>query len=242
MFSLFKKIFQERKYNINTQFRDSLGDNLYSLIQYGSSVKADAPNPSGINLLIVLNRSTPEAHAAIRLILLNNPEIEPFVMGKRGLDRTIQSFAVKFLSISRHYKLLEGQDILENLNISLAHERFLAEQALRNLRLKIIHCFVTRGPTTNYVRFIRSLTTSIIIDISEVLRCEQLMVPDKYFDRVAALSQHFDYDVDILRRIIDLKNSPRSLSKSEVENLHRNLFILLDNTLLYIENHWVEEH
>ena len=240
MFSKIKKWFLGKEFKFDQAFEDALGDNLYSLIQYGSSVKNESDNAGNINILVVLNRSTPEAHNAIHQIILAEPQIEPFILGKRGFERTVLSFAVKFLSISRHYKLLSGQDVLADLNISLKHERFLAEQALRNLRLKIIHCYAKRGASKTYVRFVTSIMTSIIVDISEVLRCEQKNVPIKYSDRIASFTQQFDFEVTILNQLIALKKKPRSLTQYEVQALHRNLFIVLDNILLYIENHWNE--
>ncbi|TQV87693.1 hypothetical protein [Aliikangiella coralliicola] len=234
------KFFRKKSKNISLQFEAALGENLHALIQYGSSVKGSARRDSDVNLLVVLNLSTPEAHSAIHEIILENPDIEPFTLGIRGFDRTVSSFAVKFLSISRHYKVLSGHDVLSRLNISLEHERFLAEQALRNLRLKIVHCFVKKGATKAYLRFVLSLTTSIIIDISEVLRCNELEVPVKHSERVDVFAKHFEFDVFVLKTLITYKESSYSLTQSEIENLHRNLFILLDNILLYIESNWHE--
>ncbi len=235
-----RRLFKRNGSDLCEQFEAALGENLYSLIQYGSSVRntSGRKNYTDINLLIVLNRSTPEAHAAIHGLVSNNPEIEPFILEKRGFDRTLLSFAVKFLSISRNYRLLSGHDVLSGLNISLSHERFLAEQALRNLRLKVVHCYAKRGPSRIYLKFVLSLSTSFIVDISEVLRCETIDVPVKYSDRIEAFSKKFDFDVSILKDLLALKNKSISLDVSEIEILHRNLFILLDNVLLYVESQW----
>lgn len=235
-----KKLLGTNKANYRHQFETSLGDNLHSLIQYGSSVRKSNVGKDDINLLIVLKRSTPEAHAAIHQIISDNPTIEPFVLGIRGFEHTVKSFAVKFLSISRNYKLLSGQDVLSDIHISVEHEKFLAEQALRNLRLKLIHCFAKHGPSKTYVRFANSLTTSFMIDISEVLRCEELEVPTSHLDRVKAFSDKFDFDLSVLDTLLSFKRNRPNLDKDQIELLHRNLFILLDNVILYIESQWHE--
>ncbi len=235
------KLFSHRKSNLTALFESALGENLHALIQYGSSVKdPQSGEVADINLLIVLNRSTPEAHLAIHQIVSNNMHIEPFILGKRGFKRTALSFAVKFLSISRHYKVLSGHDILSDLEIPVSHERFLAEQALRNLRLKLIHSFVIKGPSKAYLRFVRSLTTSIFVDISEVLRCEVISVPVKYYDRIDAFTQKFNFDTSVLETLLLVKQQSTHLSQSDIGRLHRNLFILIDSILLYIEGAWDE--
>ncbi len=234
------KLFGSKKSNFTNLFESALGENLYTLIQYGSSVKNLVDEASNINLLIVLNRSTPEAHLAIHQVVLKNPQIEPFILGKRGFERTALSFAVKFLSISRHYKVLSGHDILSDLHIPASHERFLAEQALRNLRLRLIHSYVRKGPSNSYLRFVRSLTTSFYVDISEVLRCEGVTVPVDYLSRLETFTREFDFDVSALETLLSLKQRPNQISQPDIKRLHRNLFILIDNILLFIENTWNE--
>ena len=147
---------------------------------------------------------------------------------------------MKFLSISRNYKLLKGEDVLANISISLEQEKFLAEQALRNLRMKLVHCITKHGPSKTYLRFSISLLTSFMVDISEVLRCEELDVPVKYQDRIKAFSEKFDFDVSVLELLLSLKNDSSGIHQGQIQLLHRNLFILLDNVILYVESQWNE--
>ena len=60
-----------------------LGANVHACIQYGSTVRGDAsPGVSDINLLLVLNQSTPDAHAAVAKILRDHPRIDPMRMAR----------------------------------------------------------------------------------------------------------------------------------------------------------------
>ena len=239
MFNI-KRLFRKNNSDFIEEFEKSLGENLISLIQYGSSTKGGANSKSDINLLIVLKLSTPEAHSAIHQIIQKHPSLEPFVLGARGLEATIQIFAVKFLSIKRHHKLLSGEDILTELNIPIKIERFLAEQALRNLRLKIVHAYVKNGDSVDYLRFILSIRKSLFIDISEVSRCEQLNLPDLYDKRISVFQQQFNFSVDILDILFNLKNSYRKIDKNNIKTFHFELFTLMDNIIQYIEGNWNE--
>ena len=66
---------------------NTLGQNLYSLILYGSAVRGDmVANVSDIHLLIVLERSTPAAHRAIATVAEHSRRIDPFILGRHGMD------------------------------------------------------------------------------------------------------------------------------------------------------------
>jgi hypothetical protein len=222
------------------EFEKSLGENLVSLIQYGSSIKGGANSKSDINLLIVLRLSTPEAHSVIHQIVNSHPTIEPFVLGELGIEKTFQHFAVKFLSIKRHHKLLSGIDILNELNITTKTERFLAEQALRNLRLKIVHGYIKEGASLNYLKYIITIKNSLFINISEVARCEDIALPETYDKRIPVLKEQFQFDVSILNYLFELKNNYKNIDKKGVETFHRELFSLMDNIIHYIERNWNE--
>lgn len=218
----------------------SLGENLVSLIQYGSSIRGDKTDQSDINLLIILKVSTPEAHGAISDILINKPYIRPFILGSRGFERSVKSFAVKFLSIRRNHKLLYGEDLVANLAIDNALERFLTEQGIRNMRLRLVKCFVTQGPSKNYQLYLYSLVTPLFTDIAEVLRCEQEKVPHEFLDRIPVFQTKFQISFSFLQSLLVNKKQNVRLSRSDLINLHHQIYILLDHITLYIEQHWNE--
>jgi predicted nucleotidyltransferase len=128
----------------NAHLMGQLGDNLYSCIAYGSAIRGEIiESESDINLLIVLQESTPQAHAVINDACQQWDRIQPFVLGKSGLARSQQVFALKFHSIKRNYRVLHGVDVLVEFDPSLPLLRFLVEQSLRNLRLRLNHAFIT---------------------------------------------------------------------------------------------------
>src|ERR1700677_342048 len=135
--------------------RNALGDNLYACAIYGSSVRGNAiKGVSDINLLIVLNKSDAAAHEAIAGVLGGDRCIDPFVLGRAGFQRSAKAFAPKFASIRRNYRLLHGSDPFTGLEIDPQLERFLCEQAVRNLRLRMAYSFITRERHKSYGRFL----------------------------------------------------------------------------------------
>src|SRR5262249_42704778 len=92
----------------------ALGDNLYSCCLYGSAVRGNfQPKSSDLNLLIILERSDTPAHQALAKVLASHRQVDPFILARPHLERSLHAFASKFGSIQRHYRVLHGADVLQ---------------------------------------------------------------------------------------------------------------------------------
>jgi len=223
------------------KLKTQLGENLYSCVLYGSATGSNyIDGVSDINLLIVLNESTPEAQAVIAEAIAGKTRVEPFVLGRHGLERSMCAFAVKFVSIRRNYRLLHGAYPLASVNIDPRILRFLCEQSVRNLRLRLVHAFITFGTDTRrYQAFILRTLSNVFIDISEALRCEGIEVPVAHAERIPILERELaGVDVAILRDLLTLKANPRNISPQEVQAYHAALFALLNHAVNWIERKW----
>ena len=146
------------------QLSQELGVNLYSCCLYGSAVRGNAiAGVSDLNILIVLGESNAAAHAAVARALEKFPDVDPFVLGRRGFERSMRAFAPKFASIRRNYRVLAGADPLAGFQVDAPLERFLCEQSLRNLRLRLAYSFITRKRHEAYDRYLRRQVTPIFL-------------------------------------------------------------------------------
>ncbi len=216
-----------------------LGENLHSLVLYGSAARPDGAKPADLNLLIVLEESTPEAHAAIGKAIRDKGPIESLILGRRHLARSAQAFAVKFLSIRRHRRVLHGADPLADLAVPEELGRFLAEQAVRNLHLRMTHAYVASGQDRRrYARLLVEAVPALFTDLSEALRQAGIEVPEGFPARIPLFTTTFDQDASALLEILALKASPRDLGEDEADALHGRLFRLLDAALRWMEARW----
>lgn len=219
--------------------KTALGENLASCCLYGSSVRGNAiDGVSDINLLLVLNESTPAAHEQIADVLHAYPKVDPFILGKPGLERSIRAFAPKFASIRRNYRVLYGEDPLKHFAIDSAIERFLCEQALRNTRLRLVYSFVTRKQHKDYDRFLLRNVTAIFVQCSEVLRLNGAEIPSVFEARIPLLAGEFSGDKRVFEDLLKLKKNPQRMSDAEMVRWHRQLLPLLDGVLRWVEAHW----
>jgi hypothetical protein len=222
-----------------TALRERLGENLRSLVLYGSAVREGVSRPADLNLLIVLEESTPEAHAAIARSIRGPVRIEPFILGRALLTRSLLAFAVKFLSIRRHRKVLFGADPLEHLVIPESVGRFLAEQAVRNLRLRLVRAYVVFGEDRpRYSTYVEEAVPALFTHLGEALRQAGREMPETFEPRIPLFAETFRADAAVLTDLLLLKSSPRTLSADEVNSLHGRLFRLLDAAVRWMEATW----
>ena len=222
--------------------RENLGANLYSCCIYGSAVRGNwIAGVSDLNLLIVLNESTPVAHDSIAEVLHKYPNVDPFILGRAGMERSLRAFAAKFANIRRQHKLLHGADLFVDLAFDPALERFLCEQAMRNLRLRLVYAFVTRSSRKSYERFLISNVTPLFVQLSQVIRLNGGMLPKEFETRVATFEAQFKIDGSVLRELLGLKQKPRALDESEVVTWHSRAFPLVDAVVKWIEANWPAE-
>jgi predicted nucleotidyltransferase len=219
--------------------KSEVGANLYSCCLYGSAVRGNAiEGVSDVNLLIVLNESNSTAHQAIGRALEAVPQVDPFVLARRGFERSVRAFAPKFASIRRNYRVLHGTDPLATITIDATLERFLCEQALRNLRLRLAYSFITRRRHKNYDRFVTRNVTALFVQVSEVLRLQGVAVPTDFEARIPLFERELKIDSAVLRDLLELKRAARRLSEAETVQWHDRLFPVVDAVLHGIEERW----
>jgi hypothetical protein len=220
--------------------KKTLGENLHSLLLYGSAVRGNLQaGVSDLNLLILLEESTPDAHAAIAGAIRGPVRIEPFILGRALLGRSIQAFAVKFLSIRRNYRVLHGADPFADLILDESLAKFLCEQAVRNLRLRCVRAFVVLGHERfRYSAFLAKLSSALFTDLAEGLRRVGTEVPRPYEERIPVFEKTFGADASVLRDLLALKLSARTLAAGETKQVHSRLFKLLDAAVRWMEAQW----
>ena len=219
--------------------RSELGDNLYSCCVYGSAVRGNAiEGVSDVNLLIILNQSTAAAHLAVSRAIGGQTQIDPFVLARRGFERSVRAFATKFASIRRNYRVLHGADPLVKLDVDAELEKFLCEQAIRNLRLRLVYSFITRQQNKAYDKFLVRNITGMFVQFSEALRLNGINLPAAFENRIPILESEYKFDGQVMRDLLVLKKSPRRFSDQEAVAWHERLFPVVDAVLAWIEVNW----
>jgi predicted nucleotidyltransferase len=127
--------------------KKAFGDNLLSVVLYGSGAEGKLRPTSDVNVILLLASFSREqvdqlreplrvAQAAIKLraMFLLREELTP----------ASQAFAVKFADIARRHVVLYGEDPFAQVEISLDDAIFRLKQTLLNLTLRLRETYVAR--------------------------------------------------------------------------------------------------
>lgn len=217
-----------------------LGDNLASLIAYGSIVRGGFnPRSSDVNLLIILKHSTPEAHTVIQAISAGKLRVDPMVIEHNEIPRAARVFALKFMSIHRNCLILHGCDPLADTQVPDQQLAFLVEQEIRNQRMRLIHAFVMSGKRPRiYSQYVIHHAKAILVDLSDLLRAASIDVPTEFSDRIPVISQHIGISADTLIDLLNLHQVSPRMNRPETERLHRKLLQLFRTSINWMEKQW----
>ena len=220
--------------------QSALGDNLYSLVLYGSAARGDfVEGVSDLNLLVVLNTSAPPAHEALAAALRDKPNVEPFAIGRPGLLRTARAFPAKFAAIRRTGRTIHGPDPLADVPHFPDLERFAAEQALRNVRLRLVYNFIKRGGDPKmYTRFVLDFVPALYSACNGALELEGHEIPSGRADQAGLYARVFGVDTRVLVDLAGLKRAPHPVEAAQVSSIHERLFALVMSALDWAEKRW----
>ena len=119
----------------------ALGDRLVSVVLYGSAASGDHHQGfSDLNVLCVLPEVTPRELAAAEPIFRwwreqQNPA--PLLLSEHELRTSTDCFAIEFHDIQAHYRILQGQDVIADLQVDNSFYRAQVEHELRAKLLRL---------------------------------------------------------------------------------------------------------
>ncbi|MCE9609673.1 MAG: nucleotidyltransferase domain-containing protein [Chthoniobacter sp.] len=128
--------------------RGAFGEDLQSIVLFGSAAEGRLRPASDVNVLVLLAAFEREkadrlreplrmAHAAVRLAAMFLLEAE--------LPSAIESFAVKFGDIARRHRVLFGRDPFSTVTVPRAAAVARLRQTLLNLTLRMREAYIARG-------------------------------------------------------------------------------------------------
>ncbi len=123
------------------KLKDAAGENLKSVILYGSSVSGEFQTKhSHLNVLCVVDRADVARMEALQpavewWIRKGNPE--PRVFTAEELRRSADVFAIELLDMKERRKVLFGADVLADLAVPLRYHKVQVERELRTNPLRL---------------------------------------------------------------------------------------------------------
>ncbi len=115
--------------------REAAGTNLESIILFGSSVSGDFhPGLSNLNMFCVLRDCSFAALQTLAPVAKwweKQKQPPPLCMTRKELERSTDVFTIELLDMQQHHRVLFGEDVVQDLRISMHVHRVQVEYELR---------------------------------------------------------------------------------------------------------------
>jgi hypothetical protein len=209
--------------NFSEQIRTVFGNELVSVIAYGSAMTEDYhPKLSDHNFLVVL---TADGIAGIKKVQRaagrwTRKRIHfPMFMTKEFIGSSLDSYPIEFFNMKQAYEVLIGEDVLKDLVIPKADLRLQCERELKGKLLHLRQGYVfTRGKP----RRIRALVNQSLSAFASIFRA-LLFLNGKPADgtREEVLNRacgELHLDIALFQNLAAIRQKGITYAKFELEN------------------------
>ena len=180
-----------------SRMKEFAGENLESLILYGSAARGDfKEGHSDLNVLCVLRSLS--ARELVRVVPVvhwwtkDQREPAPLFFTAKELRASADVFSIELLDMQAHRRVLFGADVVENIPVPMNLHRVQVEHDLRTLLLKLRQHFLLYSQKDSELRNAAAKSSSsafallrhTLIAFDE----EPPALPSEVFARIAALT------------------------------------------------------
>jgi predicted nucleotidyltransferase len=200
---------------IVSRLQRACGDNLLSVVVYGSAAREDFHETfSDVNLLVVVRRLDAAALAQLSEILRWWSREEklrpPLVMTLEELLESADVFAIELIDIKHSHRTLFGKDVVADIDVPMNLHRVEVEHELRTTLLRLRHHFLLASDNEDELRTVlaKSITSVLTLFRHALIVIEQDAPSDKaqVLQKAGAV---FGIEGTALRAILDLRNHGR---------------------------------
>ena len=214
--------------------KDQLGDNLASLLLFGSATGDHySEEGSDLNLLIVLEQTSVSALDTIRQALKDHKQaaIDPLILARAEVDRLPAAFPIETVDMQAAHRVLSGDDLIQDLSVHRdAIRRQLSTELLgKSMRLRAVYT----GAKKANDKELRTMLSQAVSPFGTLMRAllyvgdphfAELAPPREFLEVLAQLEARFELDLDGFRRGSLIKSGQETPERAElIENFDRIL-------------------
>jgi predicted nucleotidyltransferase len=220
-----------------TRLRKSFGDQLVSVVLYGSAAVGDQDRRfSDYNVLCVLDQVTPREMARAEEIFRwfrerGNPA--PLLLSEREAATSSDCFPIEFYDIRAQHRILHGRDVVEGMQIDMSFYRAQVEHELRS---KLLRLRQKASGVLSEKDLLRQLLADSLSTFCVLFRHALILTgheaPARKREIIATCGRSFDFDAAPFDRLLDLREEkarPRDVDPAAVlEGYLRGIAAVVD--------------
>jgi predicted nucleotidyltransferase len=198
-----------------TRLQQACGENLVSVVVYGSAVREDFHEEfSDVNALVVLQHLQPGSFAAISKVLHWWSREEklrpPMIMTLEELRESADVFAIELLDIKRSHQTLFGADVITEIHVPMNLHRIEVEHELRTTLWRLRHHLLLSMNNEDELRAVLAKSISSVLTLfRHALIAAGKDAPHEKAQVLQQAGEVFGVDVTPLRAILELRNDGR---------------------------------
>jgi predicted nucleotidyltransferase len=207
-----------------TRLQQACGDDLASIVVYGSAAREDFHETfSDVNALILLRQLPAATFAplseALRWWSRDEKLTPPLVMTVEELRESADVFAIELLDIKRSHRTLFGEDIVATVDVPMNLHRVEVEHELRTTLLRLRHHFLLGSESEEELRAVlaKSVTSVVTLFRHALIAVGKEPSHDKA-QTLQQAAESFGFDAAPISTVLALRQHDR-----EPENL-RDLY------------------
>jgi predicted nucleotidyltransferase len=206
--------------SIVKDYQTIYGSDLLSIMLYGSGARGEyIPKKSDINFLILLSENgierlsrAFEVVARWRKSRVNTP----LFLTKNYVHSSLDVFPIEFLNLKAHYKVIYGEDVLQDLIIE---KKFLRLQCERELKGKLLQLREQFLETSGSKREIESLIVRSAPTFYSIFRALLFLldkaIPSGSKELLSLIAQKTGLNSNLFLDILKIKEGSKKLTTAE---------------------------
>jgi predicted nucleotidyltransferase len=215
-----EEIFQE----FTRDYRDVFGDDLKSIILYGSGARGEyIPKKSDLNFIIVLNESAMDRlREAFPLIhrWRKRRVNTPLFLTEEYITSSLDSFPVEFLNFRDSHILVFGKDVLGELPFDKKSIRLQCERELKGKLLLLREAYLdSEGKTGDLGQAAAASLTAFLSLFRALLFLRDREIPPHNDELITTTAREMGFDENPFMDVLRMKEGKIKARRDEMEGI-----------------------
>jgi hypothetical protein len=217
-------VLQEQIDEFIRRLREAAGENLQSVILYGSAASGEFhPEFSNVNLLCILRETSFVALTAIAPAIdwwTRRKHRSPLFLTREELERSTDVFSIEYLDMQQRHKVLLGEDVLTGLSIPMHFHRAQLEYELREKLILLRERFLM---SSNDTKALWKLMLGSVSTFATLFRHALIAMgapaPASKRESIQVLAARLQFDPAVFQQLLDIRErraDPKQFAVNEV--------------------------
>lgn len=231
----------EKKINeFVSRLQAAAGSNLQSVILFGSAAAGDFhPEVSNLNLFCVIRDSSFAALQAVAPAVkwwTAQKQPPPLFMTRDEIERSADVFAIEFIDMQQHHRMILGEDVLRGLSIPKGLHRAQVEYELREkLALLRQHLLLAAGNESRMLDLLVRSVSSFATLFRHALIVLGHDAPAGRREAVQALSREIAFDATAFMQVLDARERKATSRQLDVADLFSRYLAALEQVTAAVD-------